>query len=111
MADTFIMPIEVDVNLKIPRVTIKSASQPDQVIDNSGVRFITLISVPTIPKPGAVLQLTIGSAPCDCTVTRADWNEERARFVLSCSYAKRSMSAAESEALVGDAAWTQRPLL
>ena len=104
------MSIEVEVSLKIPRVTIRSASQPDQVIDNSAVRFATLTHVPAIPKPGAALQLAAGGAPCDCTVTRADWNEERSRFVLSCSYAKRSMSAAEYEALVNDAAWTQKPL-
>ena len=105
------MPIEVEVNLKIPRVTIRSSSQPDQVIDNSAVRFFTLTLVPAIPKPGAVLQLTTGAAPCECTVTRADWNEERSRFVLSCSYAKRSMTAAEYDALITDAAWAQRPLL
>ena len=105
------MPIEVEVSLKIPRVTIRSANQPDQVIDNSAVRFSALTHVAAIPKPGAALQLTAGGAPCDCTVTRADWNEERSRFVLSCSYAKRSMTAAEYDALITDAAWTQRPLL
>ncbi len=105
------MPIEVEINLKIPRVTIRSANQPDQIVDNSVVRFATLIHVPSIPKPGAELQLATGAAPCLCTVTRADWNEERARFVLSCSYAKRSMTAVEYEALITDAAWTQRPLL
>jgi hypothetical protein len=104
------MSIEVEVNLKIPRVTIRSANQPDQVIDNSATRFATLTSVPAIPKPGAVLQLTTKDSPFECTVTRADWNEERSRFVLSCSYAKRSMSAAEYDALVNDTAWTQKPL-
>ncbi len=104
------MAIEVEVNLKIPRVTIRLANQPDQVIDNSATRFATLTQVPAIPKPGAVLQLTTNDSPLECTVTRADWNEERSRFVLSCSYAKRSMTAAEYESLVSDAAWTQKPL-
>ena len=104
------MSIEVEVNLKIPRVTIRSANQPDQVIDNSTTRFATVTSVPAIPKPGAVLQLTTNDSPLECTVTRADWNEERSRFVLSCSYAKRSMSAAEYDALINDASWTQKPL-
>jgi hypothetical protein len=105
------MAIEVEVSLKIPRVTIRSANQPDQVIDNSATRFATLTSVPAIPKPGAVLELRTHDGPFECTVTRADWNEERSRFVLSCSYAKRSMAAADYDALVTDTAWTQKSLI
>jgi hypothetical protein len=105
------MSIEVEVNMKIPRVTIRADGQDDKIIDNSGVRFTTLIQVPAIPKPGASLQLTTsGGDGFECTVTRADWNEERERFVLSCSYAKRSMSAAEYGALVNDSAWQTKQL-
>jgi len=106
------MAIEVEINLKIPRVVIRSTNQPDQVIDNSSVRFVTVVQVPAIPKPGAALQLTTSyTEPLDCTVTRADWNEERSRFIISCSYAKRSISAAEYDALVNDAEWRMKPLL
>jgi hypothetical protein len=106
------MAIEVEINLKIPRVVIRTANQPDQVIDNSSVRFITVVDVPAIPKPGTSMQLaTSYSEPLECTVTRADWNEERSRFIISCSYAKRSISAAEYDALVNDAGWRTKPLL
>ena len=47
------MPIDVEANLKIPRLTIRAPNQPDKVIDNSAVRFIKRIQVPAIPKPGA----------------------------------------------------------
>jgi hypothetical protein len=106
------MSIEVEVNMKIPRVTIRAAGEADKIIDNSGVRFTTLIKVPAIPKPGTLLQLTTnGGDGFECTVTRSDWNEERSRFIVSCSYAKRSMSADEYGALVSDAAWTSKQLL
>ena len=87
------MAIDVEVNVKIPRVTVRSPHQADKIIDNSSVRFSKRIKVPAIPKPGASLQLTTSSSEAfECTVTRADWNEERALFVLSCSYSKRSIS-------------------
>lgn len=106
------MPIEVEVNLKIPRVTIRPANAPVQVIDNSAVRFIKLIHVPAVPKPGSVLQLTANvSQTFDCEVTRTDWNEERELFVVSCSFSKRSISAEEYDALTNDAEWRTRPLL
>ena len=106
------MPIDVEVNMKIPRVTIRAPGQADKIIDNSSVRFATPIQVPAIPKPGTSLQLsTHGGDHFECTVTRADWNEERSLFVVSCSYAKRSMSADEYDALVHDSAWTMRQLL
>jgi hypothetical protein len=104
--------IEVEVNLRIPRVTVMSLNQVAQIIDNSSVRFTKLIRVPSIPKAGASLQLTTSSGePFECAVTRADWNEEKARFVLSCSYSKRSISADEYGALVNDSDWTMRQLL
>jgi hypothetical protein len=106
------MSIEVEVNMKIPRVTVRSPDQPAKIIDNSYVRFTKVIKVPAIPKAGASLQLTTGSGePFECTVTRADWNEERARFIVSCSYSKRSISAGEYDALVNDADWTMKQLL
>lgn len=106
------MSIEVEVNMKIPRVTIRSVNQDDKVIDNSAVRFTKYIRVPAIPKPGTSLQLTTHDRePFACTVTRADWHQERELFVVSCTYAKRSMSVDEYDALVGDSDWKSRPLL
>ena len=106
------MSIEVEVNLKIPRVTIKSPTEPTQVIDNSATRFTKLIQVPAVPKAGAVLQLTISAfQTIECTVTRSDWNDQRELFIVSCSYSKRSISPDEYGALVNDSDWTMKPLI
>jgi|RhiMetStandDraft_4_1073278.scaffolds.fasta_scaffold36061_2 hypothetical protein len=106
------MAIDVEANMRIPRLTIRAPNQPDKVIDNSAVRFIKRIQVPAIPKPGAMLTLTAsGGQTYESTVTRADWHEEKAMFVVSCSYAKRSISADDYHALVNDPDWTMKPLI
>jgi hypothetical protein len=106
------MAIDVEANMKIPRLTIREANQPDKVIDNSLVRFIKRIQVPAIPKPGSSLTLTAsGGQTFESTVTRADWHEEKEMFVVSCSYAKRSISADDYHALVNDPEWTVKPLV
>lgn len=103
--------IDVEVNMKIPRVTIRAQGQADKIIDNSTVRFTTLIKVPAIPKQGTPLQLaTRDGGGFESTVTRSDWSEEKSLFIVSCSYAKRSMSADEYNALVGDPEWTMKQL-
>lgn len=106
------MPIDVEINLRIPRLTIRSANEPDKVIDNSVVRFTRLAQVPAIPKAGEPLQLPariVGDA-IDCVVTRSDWSEDKSMFIVSCAYAKKSIAAADYEALVADSDWTQKPL-
>ena len=105
------MPIQLEVNLKIPRVTLRPADGPVQVIDNSAIRYTKLIHVPAVPKAGQVLQVAAGPFQMfDCSVTRADWNDERELFIVSCSYAKRSMSAEEYDALINDTDWKSKPL-
>lgn len=105
------MPIQLEVNLKIPRVTLRPPNAPAQVIDNSAIRYTKLIHLPAVPKAGEVLQVTAGPFQTfDCAVTRSDWNDERELFIVSCSYAKRSMSADEYAALVNDAEWKAKPL-
>jgi len=102
------MAIEVEVSLKIPRVTVPAIErhQDPRIIDNSAIRFTKLIHVASIPKAGVSLQLTTRSGqPFDCSVTRAEWHEGNERFTLSCSYAKRSMTAEEYDALIHDADW------
>ena len=107
------MAIDVEINLRIPRLTIRSASAPDKVIDNSLVRFTRIAQVPAIPKPGASLQLAtrVEGESLECVVTRADWNEAKELFIVSCSYSKKSIAAADYEALVNDADWTMKPLI
>jgi hypothetical protein len=106
------MSIEVEVNLRIPTLTIRSPHEPDRRIDNSVVRFTKLIQVPSIAKPGAPLQLTVSSGQTlDCTVTRADWHEQTERFIVSCTYAKKSISPELYNALVNDEGWKTKMLV
>lgn len=106
------MGIEVEVNLRIPRVKTPSLDEKGYPIDNGSVRFTRLIQVPSIPKPGASLQLTMGSGKVfECEVTRADWVDDRALFVLSCKYANRSIPVEDCATLFSDPDWRVKPLL
>ena len=104
--------VEVEVNLKIPRLTLRSPNEADKVIDNGAVRFIKQITVPAIPKLGSSLQLTTKSGqPFEGEVTRTEWSDEKERFVVYCKYSKRSIPASEYGALINDSDWEQRGLL
>src|SRR6266403_5820907 len=79
--------IDVEVNLKIPSLTIRSVGKPDQKIDNGAVRFSKRIAVDSVPKPRDWLSLsTQFGDPFECTVTRSDWNEEKNLFIVSSAY-------------------------
>ena len=105
--------MEVEVNMRVPSLTVRSPGERDTRIDNAAVRFTRRTSVPAIPKPGDSLVLTMnkGETTFECTVTRAEWHEEKALFVVSCSYSKRSVSMEMYNALVSDTDWTMKPLL
>lgn len=104
--------VGVEINLKIPRLTLRTPNEPDKVIDNGSVRFIKLITVPAIPKVGESLQLTTKTGqPFDCEVTRTEWSDDKEKFVIYCKYAKRSIPPAEYGALINDTDWEQRGLL
>ena len=106
------MPIEVEVNLAIPRIKNPILGENGYPIDNGTVRFTKMIQVPTIPQPGAVLQLSTSAGyEFGCTVTRAEWNEGRSLFVVSCKYANRSIPPDECAALFHDAEWKMKQLL
>ena len=110
------MPIEVEVSLKIPRVRIPAADQycrDHTIVDNSTVRFTKRMHVPSIPKVGVSLELTTQSgrtAGLMGVVMNAEWHEGIERFILSCRYAARSMSADAYDALVRDADWHVKQL-
>ena len=105
------MPIEVEVSMKIPGRVIHAPGKPDQRIDNRSVRFTKRITVEVIPKPGDWLPLStrIGE-PFQSSVTRAEWNEEKNLFVVSCTYARRSITAEEHGALLTDPDWATKEL-
>src|ERR1700730_6657803 len=104
--------IEVEVNLRIPRMKVPSLDEKGYPIDNSLIRFTKLITVPAIPKPGELIQLTKSDGSTfDCEVTRGDWTHDRGLFILACKYSKRSITAEECAALLNDAQWQVKPLL
>ena len=106
------MSIEVEINLAIPRIKNPIPDENGYPIDNGSVRFSKRISVPAIPQPQSTLTLTINATDeFTATVTRSDWNEERAIFVVSCKYANRSIPADQCAALFNDPGWTVKPLL
>jgi hypothetical protein len=107
------MPTEIEVNLRVPTLTVKTPNEPDRRIDNSTVRFLKRIEVPALPKPGELLSLTTnaGQTAFECTVTRSDWHEEKALFVVACTYAKRSLPVETYSALVNDTDWTMKQLI
>jgi len=107
------MPTEIEVNMRVPTLTVRAPNEPDRRIDNSAVRFIKRIEVPALPKPGEVLALSTdgGRTTFDCTVTRSDWHEERELFVVACGYGRRSMPPHEYQALINDPEWKMKPLL
>jgi hypothetical protein len=105
------MPIDVEVNLRIPSLMIRQPGKPDQRLDNSSVRFAKRIIVEAIPKAGEWLQLsTRAGEPFECTVTRSDWSEEKNLFVVSCTFSRRSISPDEHNALLSDPDWATKQL-
>jgi len=105
------MPIDVEVNMRIPSLTVRSPGKADQKVDNKSVRFTKRTRVETIPKPGDWLQLsTRFGEPFDCTVTRADWSDEKNLFIVSCIYSRRSITADEHGALLNDPDWAAKHL-
>lgn len=106
------MPIDVEVNLAIPRTKNPILGENGYPIDNGSVRFTKMIQVEAIPQPGAVLPLSTSSGhEFGCTVTRAEWNEGRSLFVVSCKYSNRSIPADECAALFNDREWKMKQLL
>jgi len=76
------------------------------------MRFRKVIEVPKIPKPDDPLELTTTSGrTLQAKVVRADWNEDRGLFVLSCQYANRSITSDEYNALAEDPEWQLKHLL
>ena len=106
------MPIDVEINLRIPAVKEPAKDAGGYAISSADVRFIRDISVPALPTAGMVLHLETKDGPrLECEVHRADWSEPRERFIVYCRYAKRSIPDDEYKALLNDPNWLMRPLL
>jgi hypothetical protein len=106
------MTINVEINLRIPRVKEPAKNADGYPINSADVRFIRELELPALPAPGAPIQLeTRAGLPLACEVLRADWSEGKDRFIVYCRYAKRSIADDEYRALIDDPAWVMRPLL
>ncbi len=81
-------------------------------IDHNSMRFRKIIEIPKFPRAGDALELTTASGrTLSATVARADLDEERQLFILSCLYARRSIDAQDYAALSEDPSWELKHLL
>lgn len=105
------MSMPVEVRLRVPNMKVRALDENGYPIDHSSVRFRKVIDVPKIPKPEETLDLTTSSGrTLQARVVRADWNEDRGLFVLSCRYINRSITAEEYSALANDPEWVLKHL-
>jgi hypothetical protein len=106
------MPMPVDVRLRVPNMKVRALDENGYPIDHSSMRFRKVVDVPKIPKPEEMLELSTQSGRVlQAKVVRADWNEDRGLFVLSCQYVNRSITAEEYGALASDPDWQLKHLL
>lgn len=104
--------MDIEVNLRIPAVKDPVKDENGYPINSADVRFIKVINVPALPKPPAVLQLeTRAGKTLEAEVNKADWSDEKEKFVVYCRYSKRSIPPDEYSALIDDPDWEMRPLL
>jgi len=110
---TVSMAQTVEISLRIPSLRVKNeGTGVAETITNSDVRFSTQMDLPSVPKPGAILEMTAGSGqPFECEVVRSDWRDDKNMFVVACRYTKRSITAADYHALMNAPGWQVRPLL
>jgi hypothetical protein len=104
-------PITVEVNLRVPDVSVRTATAPARRIANRDARFSTVIDVLALPKVGDDLELSTHTYRFHAIVKRLDWHDDKNRFVVACHYAKRSMDLEEYESLRADPDWTMKPLV
>jgi hypothetical protein len=102
--------IELEVNLRVPSLTMREEGQQDRRIQNASVRFARRIQVDRVPKRDETLSASAWGTPFDCTVTRCDWSDEKNVLVASCVFGRRTITQVEYEALLTDPAWTKHEL-
>ena len=104
--------IHVEVNLRIPAVKQPRMDASGYPINSANVRFTRDVELPSVPKPGEVLQLeTTDGTFLACEVLRADWSDAKDRFIVYCTYANRSIPPQAYNALLDAPDWKMRPLL
>jgi hypothetical protein len=106
------MSMTVEVRLRVPNMKARALDEKGYPIDHSSMRFRKVLEVPKIPKAEDMLELATSSGrTLQAKVVRADWNEGKGMFVLSCQYANRSITSDEYNALADDPEWQLKHLL
>ena len=102
----------VEVRLRVPNMKNRVLDESGYPIDHSAMRFRKVLEVERIPKPEAPMELsTSAGLTIQARVVRADWNEGRGMFIVSCQYANRSITVEEYNALAHDPDWELKHLL
>jgi hypothetical protein len=103
----------LEISLRIPSLRVRREGQErPETIANNDVRFIKYVELESVPKPGDVLKMSVGSeGSFQCDVIRSDWHQDKNMFVTACRYSKRSISEVEYQALIDASDWQVRPLL
>jgi hypothetical protein len=105
------LPITLEVNLRVPDVSVKTPDASVRRITNSDSRFLKVCEVPALPQIGDNLELSTRSYVFNATVKRLDWHDDQNRFVVACHYGKRSMTPEEYDGLRADPDWTMTSLV
>jgi hypothetical protein len=105
------MSITLEINLRVPDISVRSPQEPPRRITNSDSRFWKVIDLSALPKVGDTLELSSRTWAFQATVKRLDWHDDKNRFVAVCHYPKRSMTPEEYDSLRTDPDWTMRSLL
>ena len=103
----------VEISLRIPSLRVKrEGTDTPETINNSDVRVGKQTEIESIPKPGVVLTMaTSADGSFECEVLRSDWHHDKNMFVIACRYSKRSVSAADYQALMNSSDWSVRALI
>ena len=105
------VPITLEVNLRVPDISVTTPHEPVRRITNSESRFWKVIEVPALPKVGEALELSTRTYLFHGTVKRLDWHDDKNRFVVACHFSKRSMTPEEYDGLRAAPDWTMKPLV
>lgn len=104
--------MQAEVRLRVPNMKIRALDEKGYPIDHQSMRFRKVIEIPRFPHAGDALELTTRSGRVlRATVVRAEIDEPRTLFVLSCQYAERSISPDDYAALSNDPDWELKHLL
>ena len=105
------MAKQVELNLRLPNMKVRTKDENGYPIDHATVRFKKVVEVPAIPKQGEMLSFSASDKTLSATVVRSDWSEDRGMFVVTCQYASRSITPEDHAAVIGDPEWRMTPLL